>query len=81
MARDAGCLVCMFMSASEHLGNVGDHRGAINRLISAQTAVGPPLSHVFVASEMRFDRPFRLVALCEDGFICVFVGVGGDLEG
>ena len=80
MARNENYLICIFMNINENLKNMRNNKNTINKLISAPTTIKLPLLHVFKASEIQFDKPFHLMVLYENNFICIFMNINENLK-
>ena len=80
MARNANCLICIFMNIDENLNNTGNHKNTINKLISAPNHHQTTIGACFIASELQFDKPFHLMVLYENNLICIFMNINENLK-
>ena len=81
MARDANYLICIFMNINENLENKGNHeKNTINKLISVPNHHQTTVVECFIASEIQFDKPFHLMVLHKNYFICIFMNINENLK-
>ena len=81
MARDAYCLICIFMNINENLKKIREIiKNTINKLISAQNNHQLTIVECFIASEIQFDKPFYLMVLFNNYLICIFMNINENLK-